>query len=457
MSLMLSGRLGVSDSVILLDFGASRVKCVLWSYTNGCVIASEECTSPNARYGSAGQVELDPEDYWDALLQTAGELLNHAPDVKDIWLCTEMHGFMLVDSDIARPLTPYISWQDQRASYTEKGMQTTLESLKSRAENFLHHTGMQVRSGLPGINLIDMACKGSLPNAARFATLSDWLIMRGGERVPKCHLTQAAGTGLFSIVERKWMPTLLANTEIDLSGIQFPKISSLSEPIGHIRIGKHTLRVWGGIGDMQAAAHGGMFPQCADIIVNLGTGSQVMARVTQSISGVDRRPGITEKEFFAVTHIPSGRALNVFASFLDETAAIGGGNRFFWKLFTELAAKDVLDAAPVVDLNVFDSAWKYDGGGLVRGIHEHQFTPHNLILAIARSWLQQYAEALSVITQQNTSKTFLLTGGLSRRASFIPVVLEELLQRRCIMPKLNTGEETLDGLLNLAKKQRNKD
>lgn len=445
------------DSVILVDFGASRVKCVQWSYTGQRVIASVECASPIARYGTTGAVELEPEAYWNAFLETAGTLSQQAPDVEDIWLCTEMHGCMLVDTDSPTPLTPYISWQDQRASFAVPGARSTLDDLQVHATDFLHHTGMRLRSGLPGPNLIHMARKGSLSRAARFATLSDWLMLRGGEREPQCHLTLAAGTGLYSLVERAWLPTLFAGSGTDLSGVQFPRISTLAHPIGHIRLAGRSLRVWGGIGDMQAAAHGGTFPQGSDILINLGTGSQVIAITPQGVAGVDRRTSATGQEFFAVTHIPSGRALNVFASFLDESAALGGGTAFFWKLFSELKAQDVLHAAPSVDMNVFDAAWKYAGGGRIGGIHEHQFHPRNLVLAIASSWLHQYAEALASINPQHPSATFLLTGGLPRRAAFIPAVLEQLLKRRCIMPDLRTGEDTLDGLLSLAEHQRSAD
>lgn len=442
------------DSTILVDFGASRVKCVQWSFADQCVTASVECASPKARHGKAGEVEFEPEAYWTVFLETVGKLAQQAPEVEDIWLCTEMHGFMLVEADSATPLTPYISWQDQRASFSDAHARSTLDDLQTQATDFLHHTGMRLRAGLPGLNLSHLARQGSLPRTARFATLADWLLLRGGEGAPQCHPTLAASTGLYSLVERDWFPALVATSAADLSGIQFPRIHEPGQPIGQVRLAGRLLRVWGGIGDLQAAAHGGTFPQRSDILINLGTGSQVLTITQQPVPGVDSRPGAAGQHFHAVTHIPSGRALNVFASFLDECAALGGGQAFFWRLFSELDAREVLQASPSVDLNVFEAAWKYVGGGFIAGIQEHQFLPCPLILSIARSWLQQYVDALASMDPQHPSATFLLTGGLSRRAAFIPAVLEQLLQRHCIMPELRTGEDTLDGLLRLAEQQR---
>ena len=441
------------DSVILVDFGASRIKCVHWSFVEQRVMASRECAAPKAQYGPAGEVEFEPDDYWHAFMATAGALVQQATDVEDIWLCTEMHGFLLVDSTSHGALTPYISWQDQRASFAASPENSTLDLLSGQASDFLNHTGMRLRSGLPGPNLLHLARQGQLPRSARFATLSDWLLLRGGESAPQCHPTLAAGTGLFSLSTRSWMPSLVAIDGIDLSGIQFPPIVQPDHPIGHLNLAGRSLGVWAGIGDMQAAAHGGTFPLSADILLNLGTGSQVMAITTQAKPGVDRRLAAAGQEFHAITHIPSGRALNVFASFLDECATLGGGKPFFWELFCGLDAQDVLQASPRVDLNVFEAAWKYTSGGLIRSIHEHQFQPRTLVLEIARSWLQQYAEALSAIAAHHPGSHFLLTGGLSRRAAFIPTVLEYLLERRCIMPVLRTGEDTLDGLLMMAQLQ----
>jgi hypothetical protein len=161
------------------------------------------------------------------------------------------------------------------------------------------------------------------------------------------------------------------------------------------------------------------------------------------------------EEFQAVTHIPSGRAINVFASLLDEAARLGGGEPFFWKMFSELEVDEVLNAPASIDLNVFQAAWKYSDGGKVTGIHEHGFGPRGLALAIARSWLQQYVDALETLAPAHPSASFLLTGGLSRRAGFIAPVLEHLLGRTCLEPVLRTGEDTLDGLLSLAERQCN--
>jgi sugar (pentulose or hexulose) kinase len=440
----------MGEQIILVDFGASRIKSVLWSFADGCATAIRECEAPKPRPSVCGEVEFEPEDYWKAFEETVVAFASSAPQATDVWLCTEMHGFMLVDENAATPLTPYISWQDQRACQPIAAGESTLQTLQPHADSFMHHTGMRLRAGLPGLNLAHMARLGTLPTNARFATLSDWLLLRAGETAPETHATLAAGTGLYSLKESGWFPSLMPGLESDLAGLHFFPVNDLSRPLGQVRLAGRALRVWGGIGDMQAAAHGAKFPAVSPVLINLGTGSQVMVLPVREKPGVDRRLSASGQLFQTVTHIPCGRALNVFASLLDECARMGGGAPFFWSLFAELTAEEVLEAPDCVDLNVFQASWKYAGGGKLWGIQERSLSPRTLARSIARSWLQQYADALKTISPNHPGTSFLLSGGLSRRANFIAPVLEYLLGRSCVAPVLRTGEETLDGLLFLA-------
>jgi hypothetical protein len=112
---------------------------------------------------------------------------------------------------------------------------------------------------------------------------------------------------------------------------------------------------------------------------------------------------------------------------------------------------DVLRAKLDVDLNVFDAAWRYQNGGSIAGIHEGKFSPQDLISAIAKCWLGQYAMAMDRLDPARKDDTFLIAGGLSRRADFIAPVLEALSGRKPRLARTETGEETLDGLLEMSR------
>ncbi len=446
----------MSDSIILVDFGASRIKAAQWSLRHRCVLASCECAAPTLKKGSLGEAEGHPEHYWQALEATAGQIVMRDSTVEDLWLCSEMHGFMLALASESVPLTPYISWQDERILHLESSAAFNFNVLRKRlSAALMHEAGLRLRPGLPLAILSTMGEELENLGPVRFLTLVDWLLVRGGESKPISHPTLAAGTGLYSIRSSNWSDRLARLLGVNTANITMCELQSSNKlSVGTISLNGRSIRVWGGLGDLQAAAHGMGFPRESTVMVNLGTGSQVMAATSLDSEKIEIRPCVTGELVSAVTHIPSGRALNTYASFIDECALLGGGEPIFWRTFLELDALEIIRAEPCIDLNVFSSSWRYIGGGRIPQIMESSFTFHWFMCALARSWLTQYAEALSSISDSLPGSNFLLGGGLSRRALFIPAVLGSLLKREALLTSSRTGEETLDGLLRLAEASR---
>jgi sugar (pentulose or hexulose) kinase len=442
-------------STLLVDFGASRVKSALWSHEAQMITGVRECVAPPANLGARGEVEIDPEAYWRALEKTAGELLCEEEQIEALWLCTEMHGALIGSAKLGAPLSPYISWRDERSRHTPLNGPSTFDRLQACGDTFFEVTGMRLRSGLPFLTLAHLQLAGQLPRELRLFTLADWLLWRGGERDPAIHSSLAAGTGLFDIRTGTWSERLLEWVGLPRHGIRFPRIAPIGSRIGSITLGGRIINVYGGLGDLQAAACGAGFPKLAPLIVNLGTGSQVLASTDPIPAAVERRPGAFSGLFGAITHIPSGRALNVFAGLIDGCAEAGGGRPFFWDRFAALTAAEVLGARADIDLNVFDAAWRYSQGGSIGAIHEGCLTVDSLLATLARSWLQQYVEAIDMLDPLRIESNFLFSGGLSRRGRFIRPVLERLCGRTGIVAASRTGEETLDGLLTLALHQAN--
>ena len=442
----------MSDSVVLVDFGASRVKAIHWSLKHGRCISSRECAAPILRRGAQGEAEGDPESYWEALEATAGQFVSADANVQDMWLCSEMHGFLLVSPSGVVPLTPYISWQDQRACGVRRGESMLMDLLQeSLAPVLMLESGLRLRPGLPIVNLAANKAQFADLGPARLMTLVDWLLVRGGEVAPRCHPSMAAGTGFYSLITGSWSDKLMRLAGVDPHALSMPVLQSdPGAPLGKVRLGGRVVNLWGGVGDLQAAAHGAGLPRVSSVFINLGTGSQVLAATTQAAKNVEVRQCVGGEFLHAITHIPSGRALNTYAAFIDQCACDGGGEKLFWRRFSELKAEDVLSADPSIDLNVFGAAWRYSGGGSISHVNEGKFSLGWFMHSLARSWLTQYADALQSFAVQPPGLTFIVGGGLSRRASFTSPVLEALLGRKVVQVNLRTGEETLDGLLTLA-------
>lgn len=438
------------SDLLLVDFGASRVKCTLWSSQRQHVVDEAEVAAPTPTFGSRGEVEVAPEAYWSALEATAGRLIAKHPGVEALWLCTEMHGVIVADRE-GTPLTPYISWRDGRATAKDVPGISAFDKLMPQGDAFFAQSGMKLRAGLPIVTLAHMAAQGVLPSALRLFTLVDWLLWRGGERQPAIHASMAAGTGFYDAHRQIWSSALFDLAGLADREVLMAALVPTGTPIGCIELAGRSIRVFGGVGDLQAAMFGAGFPGQANLAVNLGTGSQVLRAWHNIPVGIERRPGADGRDFAAITHIPSGRALNAFAAFLDGCATLGGGEPFFWRRFDELSSEQVLNARLEVDMNVFAAAWQYERGGSIRFIHESNFTPDELLAAIAKGWLGQYVVAMEQLDPGREDLTFLVSGGLARRAEFVSTVLSALSGRAARPVKTLTGEETLDGLLALAR------
>jgi sugar (pentulose or hexulose) kinase len=438
------------SGILLVDFGTSRVKCVLWSPQSRTVLDEAQVASPAPRFGPAREVEISADAYWSALEATAGQIASRHPRIKALWLCSELHG-VIVATPAGEPITPYVSWRDARASVKNPSGISIFDRLSHRNEVFLALSGMRMRPGLPILLLAFLAAQDRLPQEFRLFTLPDWLLWCGGERDPAVHASIAAGTGLYDINGHQWSQQLF-----DLAGLAdrtvfTPRIVPAGQLAGRIHLGGRELQVFGCFGDLQSAVAGAGFPEQARLVVNVGTGSQVLRSTSDTLPGIERRPAAGGGEMAAITHIPAGRAISVFAELLDASARLGGGTAFFWEKFAELSTADVLGASLDIDLNVFDAAWRYRHGGSIAAILEGNFTPFSLIAAIAKSWLSQYAIAMDLLDPAREDDTFLVSGGLSRRAAFIAPVAAVLSGRKARLAETVTGEETLDGLCSMAR------
>lgn len=455
-------------SILLADFGASRIKTLLFDGAESAIVDKEECVSPSTKSCSSieNRFEIPVEEYWQALLETAGKIILRHPEknIKQLWICSEMHGFVLTHLD-GRAITPYISWKDQRANFDHINGDSTFEKLKTDLHSFRAITGMNLKSGLPVLTLASGFRTGSIPelNAlsenvpVRVLSLVDWLLFRGGEGAPKINITLAAGLGIYDINKQAVSQEILNSKYLHSMNISSLDIQNdISKPLGNIHIFDSEISVFGGIGDFQAAIQGsGLFDKY-DAVLNLSTGSQAAVRALNTLSPSDNEIRIMADGSFlnVITHIPCGRALNVFSSFLNAFYSEGGGQDIFWKNWSLLSSESIMKSRLVSNLALFESAWgrcPKDGSNGAIGLDEGSSSVSDVLAGIAKSWLLQYSNALNELDPLIMAKKVIVCGGVGQKSKFVIPVLEYLIpQRHFYLASPLAGEETFDGLLHLA-------
>lgn len=409
--------------IVLVDFGASRVKSVL--VENNTVLDSIEVESPSTQTVSRvpGHFVIPADNYVKAFNATAITLVRKHRDVTAIYICSEMHGFALKYQNES---ADYISWKDQRADIS-----------RLDKDKFKSRTGMTLRTGLPFATLSTMI----ITNPCKFYTLVDYVLAYYNVDNHKSSLTLAASTGLVDIRTKNWSNELLHMASVDPALVEFLPIAKDNE-LGTIQIDSNSILVRCGFGDFQSAILGAGIGSTADAVINLGTGSQV-ACVTEDIDHHEVRPLINDKFVKVFTHIPSGRALNIAADFVNSISP-----DTFWTLWNKLTVEDILAATPTADLNFFSAAWRYTETSGYILLREGQSNITQVLPVIARSWIEQYIQALNLLDPNIECKQVALAGGLAHKSTFILEVLNKIDPKRDYFNStLITEEETFDGLL----------
>jgi len=274
----------VSGPLILaIDQGTSSTKCLLVD-GSGAVVA-KGAAPVGERHPRPGWVEQDPQEIW-ASAQAAARACLQGQDpraVAAVGLSTQRESLVMWDRRTGEPVSPVISWQDQRTG----AVCEALRSERAEAEALVRE-----RSGLPLdpmfsaakatwlLDQIDPSRTRAKAGEIRLGTIDSWLLSRlgGGE-----HLIEAGNasrTQLLDVRRCAWDEELLSLFNVPREAL--PRIVSSTGPFPAAR-GLDPLPdgapVRAVMGDSHSAlfAHGAFAP--GQIKATYGTGSSVMGLV----------------------------------------------------------------------------------------------------------------------------------------------------------------------------------
>lgn len=416
-------------NLLLMDFGASRIKSVIYDSNQSEHINMFSTDGP-ALY-DIHKVRLSFfHDTLQKHIDFHNEFIEH---IDAIYMCTEMHGYALIEEGNNLVDNYYHSWRSHE-SINVKNQETTLFP----TNNFLSTTGMSSRPGLP---VFSLSKHENINKKATFKTLPEIIIDLNGKSNGKTSLSIAAATGLYDLNKKCWIEQFRL-----YSNIKFPDvITKLNESYGHIMLGKNKIPVYACIGDLQSCILSiEMKPY--DININLGTGSQVSI-ISDDNKGLlpEIRPLYDDKVFSTITHIPCGRALNLLSKVLDDK------NEWFWETFYSPSDNKNSDKVEI-DLNIFPGSYKYNNGGCIAKINEQNFDKKILVDNIKFSLVEQYSDIINkLILKNNNFKRIIITGGLADKISDLQNILLDKIHNEVeiIVPKYKI-DSTLIGLTQVS-------
>ncbi len=257
-----------------IDIGTSGTKTLVIDVL-GKVLAESSAEYPMAQPGP-GWTEQDPEDWWNATVKTVRGAMKAAKlkpaDVKAIGLSGQMHGSVFLDKS-DRVIRPALLWNDQRTAAECDEITTAAGGRKQLIKLVANPalTGFQA----PKILWLRNHEKANFARLAKVLLPKDEIRRRlTGDYVTE--VSDASGTLLLDVVNRKWSNKLL--TKLNLDDSLLPSVVESEDVTGTLTAAAAKLlglttdcKVVGGAGDCAAGAIGNGVVKSGVLSTSIGT------------------------------------------------------------------------------------------------------------------------------------------------------------------------------------------
>ncbi len=331
-----------------VDVGTTSLSGLALDSTSGRIVAQQTIPNDAARsyIGDEGLLyaELDLARMQANLVRLLAQLAAQLPasrTVRAIGLTGQQHGLALLNKDLT-PALPAITWQDLRAlERVPDPEETYLQALVRSAggEVAFARTGCLPAAGYMGVTLYWLVRSGALPSSAAYACLiPDAAVALLTGEPPCTDPTDAGSSGVFDIVSGAWDWPLIER--LGLPRALFPPVrpagsvhATLSPTVAEAT-GLGAVPVCVAAGDNQASFLGSVQEPESSLLVNIGTGGQVSARVSHFV----RLPEVETRAFFEGNYLLVGAGL------------YGGRAYSYLQDFFRAVGSAFFDADPQADL-----------------------------------------------------------------------------------------------------------
>lgn len=429
-----------------VDIGSSSIKGAVIDPLRGQmrVVRPHPFPQPLPAH-SPGQFEVDAFAVVEATRTMLDELDSVSREsCSGVWFCCQMGGVLLIDR-CGEPLTPYVSWRDQRSTQpAADGGKTVLERLTERMDPQIWRSmGNELRAGSATTLLFEMASRGELPCGAMPVTLGDFVVGRLCGVPPVTEFTQALGT--LNLETGDWNWELFR--QLGLDQLTWPRLVSTEQAIGELKLHKGTALCFPVIGDHQAALYGAELA-CDELSINVSTGSQVSIVTERFEPGAyQSRPFLQGRFLNTITHLPAGRSLDVLIRLLTELpAAAKPEMSTVWDYILSSADRAEQSGGLEVDLAFFSGPM--GDSGKIQGITTENLTIGHLFHAAITNMAANYASCAERLRPGKDWRRIVFSGGLAQKFGLLRRLVSERLpgpSRLC-----ESTEDTLQGLMRLA-------
>jgi sugar (pentulose or hexulose) kinase len=289
-----------------------------------------------------------------------------------------------------------------------------METMPGKEETFVEHMrqisanlgafdrGCRPHPGYLGTTLYWLAQTQKMPAGATASFLPDYVVARLTDTQPVTDATNAAGSGLFDSVDRKWHLALLAH--LNLSENALPKIKKSGDCAGCVTKGVSDVTglrtgtpVYVACGDNQASFAGSVGNYENSVLVNVGTGGQVSAYVSKILPTVEleARPFMDGGFLLVGAGLVGGRSyawLRDFFRGVGQAFFGARGDEDLYEMMNKLAA-DVPKGSDGLHCEPLFTGTRREPNrrGIWQGVSTANFTPGHMARALLEGLAEQFA------------------------------------------------------------------
>lgn len=267
------------EYVIGIDIGTSGTKTVIFNKVGETV--SSALQEYDLCQPEMGWAEQRPEDWWRAVCATIGESIKKSgispKDIKGVGLSGQMHGMVLLDRHDG-VIRPALLWCDLR---TAPECEQITDMLGKKTLMDITGNPMIPAFTAPKIQWVKNHEQRSFEMINMILLPKDYIKFKlTGEYCSE--YSDASGTGLLNITERRWSPRMCSALGISISNL--PPLKESYQIMGHVTEEASKLTgletgtpVVGGAGDQAAGAIGNGIVKPGMMSATIGTSGVVFA------------------------------------------------------------------------------------------------------------------------------------------------------------------------------------
>ena len=268
-----------------IDIGTSGTKTIAID-ESGAILATASREYP-CEHPKPGWSEQDPDLWWRASAATVREVLNsgkvRAEDVVGVGLSGQMHGSVFLDEQ-GKVIRPALLWNDQRTGAEA----AAIEEKAGGREGLVRLVANRALVGFTAPKILWLREH----EPANFARVKQVLLPKDYIRFKlsgtyATEVSDAAGTLLLDVANRRWSTELLGLLDLDRALLpdcfEAPEVSSVVSAIGAEATGlKAGTKIVGGGGDQPAGAVGNGIVRPGVVSATMGTSGVMFAHTPES-------------------------------------------------------------------------------------------------------------------------------------------------------------------------------